>query len=162
MKEIIPNNKGLITTPDLDYLGGKYGIWERFRIGGIGSPKTIYKEGIDEFDRLKRNISGETAFLNFELFKKGLILRLNMHQRYCLLGMQLAEITGIHLSVNLVEKEPDKWSKLASATFYKGQFELETFEKNLQFSILSRELEGLIQFFRKEAFGGRFSFYQAT
>ena len=91
MRLIQTNKNGELAAKDIKYFGGQYSFWEKIRKRGIGSTKIIYDSGIGEFDNLKRNITGEIGFVNFELLKNGLILRLNVTQRFSCIGMKLKE-----------------------------------------------------------------------
>lgn len=54
-------------------LGGKFSLWEKFKIGGIGSSKTVYISGIDHFDKLLK--SQNLRYTSFELFPQAILLR---------------------------------------------------------------------------------------
>ncbi len=82
---------------DVALLGGRFGILEKLRMGGHGSTKIIYKSGIPHFDKVDRNIDGETPFVSFEIMRKVLILRLNQNQRVAAVAMHMEELQTIDL-----------------------------------------------------------------
>jgi len=56
-------------------LGGQYSLWERLKIGGIGSPMIYYTAGNEEIDALQALASDEVR-INMELLKEGILLRI--------------------------------------------------------------------------------------
>ncbi|MEZ4980401.1 MAG: hypothetical protein R2769_02200 [Saprospiraceae bacterium] len=56
-------------------MGGAYGIFERFKRGGIGSPFMFYDSGWEEADRLN-NLVDEPIRMNIEELKNGFFFRL--------------------------------------------------------------------------------------
>ena len=78
---------GQLLKRDLAYFGGAYTFWEKIRLRGIGSSKVIYEKGIPAFDEVDRGLVNELGFVNFELLKNGLLLRLNQNQRTACVGI---------------------------------------------------------------------------
>lgn len=60
------------------YLGGKFSLFEKIKLGGIGSPWIVYLSGIREYgDFIDQHAGNFKAkpFLNAELFKGGILFR---------------------------------------------------------------------------------------
>lgn len=55
-----------------------FGWWERLKMGGIGSPKVFYIEGIDYFDEKIAN-RRDLPLINFEILGKAILIRLSIH-----------------------------------------------------------------------------------
>lgn len=55
-----------------------FGWWERLKMGGIGSPKVFYREGIDYFEEKTANRT-DLPLINFELLETAMLIRLSIH-----------------------------------------------------------------------------------
>ncbi len=81
--------------------GGKFGFFEKIKMGGVGSPKVKYISGLPEVDEFVDETAGnDIPHLNFEYLKNGLLARINKTQY--LKGVMIAydEITSIDLSIS--------------------------------------------------------------
>jgi hypothetical protein len=81
--------------------GGKFGLFEKIKMGGVGSPKIKYISGLPEVDEFVEETAGnDIPHLNFEFLKNGLLARINKTQY--LKGVMIAydEITSINLSIS--------------------------------------------------------------
>lgn len=81
--------------------GGKFGFFEKIKLGGVGSPKIKYLsglEGVDEF--IEETAGSDIPYVNFEFLKNGILARINKTQY--LKGVMIAfdEITDISLTIN--------------------------------------------------------------
>ena len=82
---------------DLARLGGAYSFYIRLWRGGVGSPRMIYLSGIPAFDRLRRDVDGELAFVTWEELQEGWLLRLNINQRLACVGIRKADLAFVDL-----------------------------------------------------------------
>lgn len=162
IKKIETNKNGELRTKDIKYFGGKYSFWENLRTGGIGSTKIIYDSGIEEFDKLKRNITGEIGFVNFELLKNGLILRLNINQRFCCLGMKLSELEAINLIAYRIAIEVERYGIIETKIVHRGDLEIMSSSGGVKFSVIVREFKSIVNYFKKDEFRGKFNFSIST
>jgi hypothetical protein len=151
-----------LTPESLEYFGGKYTLWERLKMGGSGSPKINYVSGIEEFDRLKRDIAGDAPFVSFELFKNGLILRLNNNQRFGCVGMRLNELKSLNLVAYRIEIKQRRAGKEKTKIVHRGELEIVEINERLKFSVIVSEFDGLRQFFQKEELADKFHFSVST
>jgi hypothetical protein len=81
--------------------GGKFGLIEKVKMGGVGSPKIKYISGLPEVDEFIEETAGnDIPHLNFEYLKNGMLARINKTQY--LKGVMIAydEITSIDLSIS--------------------------------------------------------------
>lgn len=148
MFEIIPKRNGQLPKAPIDKLGGRYGILERFKVGGIGSPKMFYKGGNEVFDLLSRQISGEETIVNIELLKSGLLVRAYSGQRSKTLGIPFTNISAIHI-LSSSNKEDDTNDKNQIKTIV---FELKDHQDIICF-VNQKNLSDLIKYFQKSEFG---------
>jgi hypothetical protein len=158
MKKIELKNDGEMDIRDIKYFGGKYSLLERIKKKGIGSPKIIYESGIDEFDRLNRNVAGEIGFVNFELLKNGLILRMNLNRKYGYIGIRLHELTAINLVGYRVAIKQKKFGKTTTTIIHRGELEILELDERLKFSVLVKDFKGITNFFQKEELAKKFNF----
>lgn len=157
MKKIILKNNGQMTKRDLSYFGGKFGLFERLRLGGIGSPKIIYQSGQEYFDELNEYIENEISFANFELLKDGLLIRLNRNQRFRYIGYQLHEVLSIHLLGTAVENTSKMEAKNRYQN-YEGLLRINLLEGTpLQFHVPAIYFQKIQTFFQKPIFEEKFS-----
>lgn len=81
--------------------GGKFGLFEKIKKGGVGSPKIKYISGLSEVDEFVEETAGnDIPHLNFEYLKNGLLARINKTQY--LKGVLIAydEIISIDLAIS--------------------------------------------------------------
>lgn len=162
MKKIELKNNGEMEIHDLHYFGGKYSLLERIKKKGIGSPKIIYESGINEFDELKRNIAGEISFVNFELLKNGLILRLNLNRRHAYIGIKLDELTTINLVSYRIKIKQNKFGKTITKIVHRGELEIIEQTNKVKFSVIVKDFDGIKKFFQKDDFIQKFNFSVST
>lgn len=93
-----------LTTPQykkiIQKYGGEYSIWEKIKMGGVGSPKVKYISGLEEFDRIHYTNDMERSFSNFGLFKNGFMIRINKKQQLGIAIEFLSELKFIRLEGN--------------------------------------------------------------
>lgn len=81
--------------------GGKYGFFEKIKMGGVGSPKIKYRSGLAEIDEFVEETAGnDIPHLNFEYLKNGLLARINKTQYLKGVIMAYDEITSIDLTIS--------------------------------------------------------------
>lgn len=162
MKPLKTNSNGELTKNDINYFGGQFSFWEKIKKKGIGSPKLIYEAGVEEFNKINRGIQGEIGFVNFELLKNGLILRLNVNQRHSCLGVRLSDVKAINLVAYRIEIKYRQLGKVISKIVHRGELEIVEVNGRIMFTIVSRELSGITAFFEKEDFRERFHYSIST
>lgn len=151
MKKLRTKKNGLLTEKDLSYFGGAYSLWEKIKKKGVGSPRIIYQSGIEAFDELYVDTANEIGFVNFELLKNGLILRLNVRQKTSCIGIRLSEIKKIHLIGYPIEVKGNK-------NVYRGELKIVESESVLNFSVLTRDFKKITGFFEKAELVSRFNY----
>ncbi len=152
------NRSGELSKKDLKIFGGAYSFFEKLKKKGIGSPKIIYQSGIAEFDNLKRNVEGETGFVNFELLKNGLILRLNISQRTSCIGMKLNEVEQINLVGYRIILRGRYPGISEPKIFHTGDLEIIESDHRINFSVVATKFDGMVDFFRKPELSDKFNF----
>ena len=163
MKVVKIQADGQLLKKDLSYFGGAYTFWEKIRRRGVGSSKIIYESGIPDFDNIDRGLAGELGFVNFELLKDGLILRLNQNQRIACVGIRLSELTRIDLVAFRIELRQKKLGRWQSKIIHRGILSIWLDEEKVgEFSILSSQFTKLLTFFQQEAFAGKFFYSVST
>ena len=151
MRPLETDSTGNLTPAELARFGGTYTFREKLQLGGTGSSKIIYQEGIPIFDELHRGIQNEVAYANFEWLKKGLILRLNISQRLSCVGLTLEEIESINLLAYRVRIRRMRWGVLVSKIVHRGELEiLASNGLKAKFVITPPFFEGMVHFFSKE------------
>lgn len=163
MKVVKLQADGQLLKRDLAYFGGAYTFWEKIRRRGVGSSKVIYERGIPAFDEVDRGLANKLGFVNFELLKNGLILRLNQNQRIACVGIRLSELTRIDLVAFRIELRQKKMGRLQTKIIHRAELSIwQEEEKVGEFSILSSQFTPLLTFFQQEAFAGKFSYSVST
>jgi hypothetical protein len=162
MKKIKTNKNGELTNKDIRYFGGEYSFWEKVKKRGVGSPKIIYESGIEEFDNLKRNVEGEIGFVNFELLKNGLILRLNLNQRFGWIGMKIDELKEINLIGYRIKIKQRRLGKIETKIVHRGELELIEKNETLKFNVIVREFNGIKRYFERSELKTKFKFSIST
>lgn len=153
------DSTGNLTPSEIARFGGTYTFREKLQLGGTGSSKIIYQEGIPTFDELRRGIENEVAYANFEWLKNGLILRLNINQRLSCVGLTLDEIESINLLAYRIKIRRMHWGVLRSKIVHRG--ELEIVGKNglkAKFLITPPFFEGMVRFFSREEIDEKFGY----
>lgn len=144
------NSNGDISRTDKQNLGGEFSLIDSLFMNGTGSPKIFYKAGLVEFDKIS-NSTSSTSFCSFEIFKSGILLRLNCQQNmlgyYCGFG----EINNI-----IIEAKESFWPIL------KGLIKLKVFYGDLffkldnnitiKFEFNNYQFKRIKQFFMKKQF----------
>ena len=146
MKKVQLKNNGQFTIRDLDYFGGKYSFLQRLKMDGVGSSKVIYISGIPYFDELSHFIENETPYVNFELMKNGLLVRLNRNQKTRIIGFQLHEILDVELKTNIRVDENASY-RLIIKTLY---------DDLIQLKVLIQNVKAIRRFFSKSVFEEKF------
>jgi len=88
--------------------GGKFGFFEKIKMGGVGSPKIVYQSGFSEIDELKEDVGSDLCYINFEFLKKGLLGRINKGQKLIGVIMHFSEIEKIILSINPMDESNEQ------------------------------------------------------
>jgi hypothetical protein len=146
--KLITTNGGYLEEDDLNYLGGRVSFIKAIKMGGIGSPKIEYLNGIPEIDKVK-DINIDINYVNFEILNKGIVLRYHKHYSSITLLIQFEEINQILIKKNNKARERDcelhiffvnnQIIKLKCNSTFKSQ--VEAFFKKDCFSGLIKESE---------------------
>ena len=75
MKIVDLDHDGRLRSKWIEYIGGEYNFIEKIRQNGVGSPRMIYRKGIERFDAVSE-CSNDTNYINIEQFKNGIAIRL--------------------------------------------------------------------------------------
>jgi hypothetical protein len=159
MHPLETDSTGNLTPAELARFGGTYTFREKLQLGGTGSSKIIYQEGIPIFDELHRGIENEIAYANFEWLKNGLILRLNINQRLSCVGLTLEEMESINLLAYRIKIRRMHWGILRSKIVHRGDLEIVgTNGLKAKFLITPPFFEGMVRFFSRQELEGRFGY----
>jgi hypothetical protein len=146
MQHFPTTKNGLLSKKQIEAFGGAFSSKGKLLLKGTGSTKLVYIGGVDIFDSVCRETEGEMAFVNFELLKNGLVLRLNINQRQVCAGVKLDEIRSIKIQqirttsdINSNEIQSRLLLLLKDGSFS-------------EFSIPSRFEKSIISFFKKPVF----------
>jgi len=74
-------DNGSIPGKEIGELGGSYSFSESIRMRGTGTPAIYYVSGLDRFDKNKI-IDKNILRCSFELYKKGILFRVNSNQNF--------------------------------------------------------------------------------
>lgn len=147
------NKKGLINPTDKAAFGGEFSLLDRIRLGGVGSPKMVYENGLAYFDELPAQIVGETPFLNVELLRKGLILRLNHGQRLRAVGVLLSDLTEIAVDDFNIGLQYWRYDAEQNKLIRRVLFTMTTDSgERVQCRVLHSEVQRLVRFFDRNGF----------
>ncbi|MBX2875436.1 MAG: hypothetical protein KTR30_25190 [Saprospiraceae bacterium] len=162
MKAVEIELSGVLEEEELEYYGGTFSIRENIRLGGTGSPKVYYSDGIPEFDELNAYVENEVSFVSFEMMKKGLILRLNRTQRMRCVGTLWTGIKEIRLTGYRKEVEYGRWLS-RRVIVHRGILELEEFDGSIScFHVPEQNFSGLQNYFSKAIFRDFFVYALGT
>jgi len=129
--------------------GGKFGFFEKIKMGGAGSPKIIYQSGFLEIDELKEDVGSDLCYINFEFLKNGLLGRVNKGQKLIGVIMHLDEIEKINLSINpMGELNKKATIGLLEIFSYSGEV--------LVCGVTAQGYDGIEKFFRKGVLKNKF------
>ena len=100
----LDNLSGTLEPKQVASYGGYVGFWKNLRMGGVGSPKLLFKSGNQEINYLietlgSKQYTGEYKFpfANFQILKEGLLLRIHAHQIF-VIALRLEEIGQIDIT----------------------------------------------------------------
>lgn len=159
MHPLETESTGNLTPAELARFGGTYSLREKLQLGGTGSSKIIYQEGIPTFDELRRGIQNEVAYANFEWLKNGLILRLNINQRLSCVGLTLEEIERINLLAYRIKIRRMRWGVLRNKIVHRGELEIVgTSGLIARFVVTPPFFEGMLRFFLREDIAEKFGY----
>ncbi len=159
MHPLETESTGNLTPAELARFGGTYTFREKLQLGGTGSSKIIYQEGIPTFDELRRGIENEVAYANFEWLKNGLILRLNTNQRLSCVGLTLEEIERINLLAYRIKIRRMRWGVLVNKIVHRGELEIVgSSGLKARFVITPPFFEGMVRFFSREEIAEKFGY----
>ena len=162
MRILTTNVHGELRRKDLIHFGGAYSFWDKLKLGGTGSPKVVYESGLEAFDAQKRHTSGEIGFINFEIMKDGLILRLNMNQRLFSVGFKLSEIEKINFTAFTIDINNSLLNPGKEKIVNRGEIEIVTPEHRIEFAVIVKQFKGITQFFMKKELVQKFKFQKSN
>lgn len=150
MRSVQINLDGHLLKKEVVYFGGAYSFWEKLSHRGIGSAKVLYEKGIPAFDQLDRGVVNELRFVNFELLKNGLLLRLNQNQRVACVGTRLSDLDQIQLEAFRIELKQRRLGRLETKIVHRAEVSfLGKWGNPIQFSIMSSQFTSLLAFFQR-------------
>ncbi len=153
---------GVLEEEELEYFGGTFSFRENLRLGGTGSPKVFYNDGIPEFDELNAYVENEVSFVSFEMMKKGLILRLNRTQRMRCVGALWTGIKEVRLTGYRKEVEYRRLLYKREIV-HRGLLEVEELDGSLsRFHVPEQNFSGLQKYFSKAIFRDFFVYSLGT
>lgn len=153
------NPANQIHKSDKRYFGGEFSFFERLRLDGIGSTKIIYENGIPYFDELQTIAPNEISFVNFELLRDGLLLRLNRNQRIRCVGVRISDLRQLHLEGFRIAIRSRKYGDNQTKIVQRGIFTLVTKEDNqVQLRVLLHDFDKILNFFDRQGFDNIFSY----
>ena len=148
---------------DERYLGGALRVSEQRAMGGVSSPKMIYRRGIPEFDKMRAEIPSEVPFLHLQLFRGGLVLWLQQSRRLVAAGITFDALNQIKLSAypsgELGRRKFDwrKPFKYEYLTIFKGLLVLHLDEDEfVACEVIPRHFDKTVTFFEKPILADRF------
>lgn len=99
----LDNLSGTLEPKQVAPYGGYVGFWKNLRMGGVGSPKLLFKSGNQEINHLIDTLGSKRyadeyklPFANFQILKEGLLLRIHAHQIF-VIALRLEEIGCIDI-----------------------------------------------------------------
>lgn len=159
VKELKLNLSGDLTKQEKAYFGGSYPFVDKLRKFGMGSSKLIYKSGIPAFDEVARGVENEIGFVNFELLKNGLIVRLNQNQRTKGVGVKLTDVKAIHLVAYRIEVQYKQYYRMVRKVVHRGELEIIDIQNNIaSFQVLTQNFEGILEFLQKVEFDAKLNY----
>ena len=159
LKAVKTDSSGALQKVEQQYFGGTYSLWEVIRKQGIGSPKIIYASGIETFDYVEQGAANEVAFVNFELLRNGLILRLNRRQMIRCAGIRLSDLLMVNLEARPIKVSARRYGWPTTKIVHGGTLHLvSTAAEVCSFTVLVRDFPQLLSFFEKAEFAGKFEY----
>jgi len=132
--------------------GGKFGFFEKIKMGGVGSPRIVYKSGFSQIDDFLERVPGsDVPYTNFENLKNGILVRINKTQFYKGILIALDEITYIELSISKkLLTQGNFQEELEKANIESAQLIITSLhEQQLHCEVPLQSYEGLRNFFQK-------------
>lgn len=158
MKLLKLNHHNNINFLDLEFLGGSFTFIEKIKLRGTGSPKLIYRSGIEAIDKSLTTHSNKINYVNFELFKNGIVIRYKNDTKSIGIGIQINEIERIVLTAFKIKIwRKIRWKK-QSDIVYRGELDIFINNKVLQFSILTKDFESCFNFWNKKHLHEKFEY----
>jgi len=114
--------------------------WEKLKMGGTGSSKVIYHQGIEYFDE-KIAQRTDLPIINFELLKKAMLIRLSIHNECYTIAVLKQEI--LEINVKSFKKDIFLLSLI---------LEVNLFSKVIEFEVSSGNITAIRQYFCKPYF----------
>ena len=134
--------------------GGKFGLFEKIKMRGVGSPKIIYTSGLSELDQFVEAIAGsDIPYVNFEYLKNGILARINKTQYLKGVLISYDEIDFIVLSnvfKYLRKKENSLVTSKQKIDYGRGKLEIKINSGEvLVFQVTVQSNDGIEKFFKK-------------
>ena len=137
--------------------GGRFGIFERLKMGGIGSPKLKYLSGSIEIDKFIEETAGsDIPYTNFEYLKKGILVRVNKTQYLKGILISFDEISKISLvTPQKMLEERNIFGELEKAFYELPYLKIEFLEEEaLVFEVIVQSYNGIKKYFEKNKWLG--------
>lgn len=147
-----------LTTSEKQQFGGEFSFLGKWTRKGIGSPRIAYEKGISEIDDWRKDTTSEAIFVSFELLKNGLIFRFNQNSRLKTMGVKISEIKKIKLTGHRIKVRYIKFDKPQTRVVLRGELEIEEEGTISKFSVLVKDFEALLEFFKKRDLIGKFEY----
>lgn len=127
--------------------GRPYGFFSSIKMGGSGSPPLNFISGPEDVEKII-NQTYDRKYCNIELLRKGIIFRFKSRLDNYGLPIPITDIIQIHLAPGSENNRTG------------SEFVLEILISGnhlLKFLVKPHELPGIVKFFNKPAFNGKFS-----
>lgn len=131
--------------------GGPYSLWQKIKIGGVGSPRVIYKSGLSTFDAIHYTDNQEQSLTNFQLLREGFIIRINKRQQLGIAIEKLNQLENIHLNFKV-----NSLTTLESSEFPELQIKFID-QPVITFEIPLDSYDGIYKYFSKAVFKNYFT-----
>ncbi len=153
---------GHLTRAQIAYFGGGYSFWERLTLRGTGSGRLIWAGGLPHFDELTEIAENELSFVNFEIVKNGLILRLNRNGKTRAAGVRLSDIEAIEMEAFRIAVPKGRY-QTGYRIVHRGTLRLtEKSGEQYDFQVVMRQFEDIVQFFERKELRRKFHYAVST
>lgn len=128
--------------------GKPYGIIKSIRSGGTGSPPLVFHDALEDVMKIIRQ-NVDRKYTNIEILQKGIIIRFKSRLENYGVPINLSDIDSIGLTDENQLSE-DGFTNMLNISLRTGE--------EFLFKVRKHEKAGLIKFFSKKEFEGRFVF----